>query len=105
MDYTRLATVTIYTNNLTPMPKISCWFVFILICGRREHSKKKKHFVRLRTAMKAEIISLTLQIISINPYSFDSTKSREDMIRLKQLVKKKFFGKAQQDHSNVTWLW
>lgn len=44
MDYTRLATVTIYTNNLTPMPKISCWFVFILICGRREHSKKKKAF-------------------------------------------------------------
>lgn len=77
-------------------------FSFLFAVEENTAKKKKKHFVRLRTAMKAEIISLTLQIISINPNSFDSTKSREDMIRLKQLVKKKFFGKAQQDHSNVT---
>lgn len=41
MDHTWLAAVTMHTTNLILVPKISWWFVFILICGRRERSKKK----------------------------------------------------------------
>lgn len=111
MDHTWLAAVTMHTTNLILVPKISWWFVFILICGRRERSKKKNHFsVYAQQYVKTEIISLHLQKIIINPnflvirFTFlYGTKTRKGMTGLKRVIcrlikRSSIRGKTYSDH-------
>lgn len=94
MDHTWLAAVTMHTTNLILVPKINWWFVFIiLICGRRERSKKN-HFMHLRTAIYENWNNITSSTKNNHQpkcsrhsfYFLYGTKPRKSMTGLKRQI-------------------
>lgn len=81
-------------TNLILVPKINWWFVFIiLICGRRERSKKN-HFMHLRTAIYENWNNITCSTKNNHQPKFSrhsfyflyGTKPRKSMTGLKRQI-------------------